>query len=172
MRQIEPRLWQADFPQAKNFPMRAYLLANGEDQALLAIFHGGYHDPSSFEAAWNAIVPTVRFPVRSDLAELLRNGALQAQALAQAGFDDAYGPAGRQRWSGWNQRENTKPFSWMQLWWPLSPDSTDPAFSCTGLRSSARPIRMRRFARTWRSSGNGRPITMALRIRGAIRSTG
>ena len=134
IRQLAPRLWQADFPEARNFPTRAYLLANGEDQALLAIFHGGYHDSSSFEPAWNALAATCRFPVRGDLAEMLRNGALQAQALAQIGLDSAYGSAGRQQWLLWNQRENSAQFLWMQLWWPLTPDANDAAWPCTGLR--------------------------------------
>jgi hypothetical protein len=116
-REAGARQWQADKPDSKAFPARAYLLANGDDEALLAIFHGGYHDSSRFDAAWQALAPTVRFAGRTDLGEMLRTGTDQAQRLAATGLDKLLPASGHQQWSLWDQRENVDQVLWMRLWW-------------------------------------------------------
>jgi hypothetical protein len=68
-------MWQVDRAESgATFPTRAYCFTNGEDQALLAIMHGGWRSDRGFDVAWKGIYTSVRFTSHKDLTQLLAVG--------------------------------------------------------------------------------------------------
>jgi len=116
-RQLGAQLWQVERANNKSFPGRAYLLANGDNQAVLAVFRGGFHDAAGFNAAWAAIAPSIRFTTTPDYAAMLQCGAEQARQLAEAGLAALLLPAGGQQWSRWDEGENLDKRLWMRQTW-------------------------------------------------------
>lgn len=117
--------WQVDRIDgnsvAGSFPSRAYCLTNGDDQAILAIMHGGLHENQSFDSAWGAISANVRFPASHELTNLLHTGEEKVQQLMKQGANQ-FLPAssGSQFWSLWDQSENADKQLWMRLDWAPS----------------------------------------------------
>ena len=122
--------WQVDrVDGSTHFPSRAYCLTNGDDQAIIAIMHGGFDSDQLFDPAWKTISANVRFAASRDLPALLRNGLEQVEQLVQDGADQFLVPqAGLQDWSLWDQSENADKQRWMRLEWrPKIPASASPA---------------------------------------------
>lgn len=114
--------WQVDRVEGNTagglFPSRAYCLTNGDDQAIIAIMHGGLHEDQLFDPAWAAISANVRFPALQELPKLLQKGREQVQQLVEHGADQFLpAPTGFQRWSLWDQSENADKQHWMKLDW-------------------------------------------------------
>jgi hypothetical protein len=126
-------MWQVDRVESgQSFPSRAYCFTNGEDQALLAIMHGGWHSDRGFDAAWKGIYASLRFTSHKDLNQLLANGRDQAKRRREAGLDQLLKPpAAHQKWAVWDQSENADKQEWMQIDWGLtalgSPNAAAPA---------------------------------------------
>lgn len=114
--------WQVDRVDGNGatgfFPSRAYCLTNGEDQAVMAVMHGGLHEDQLFDSAWAAITANVRFPASHELPKLLQNGEVQVRQLVEQGANQFLPTSsGSQFWSLWDQSENADKQFWMKLEW-------------------------------------------------------
>ena len=117
---IGDNLFRADQPTSSadsDFPIVAYCMTNGVNQALVAIVRGGWREQSEFDETWKSISSDVRFIAHRDIAALLDAGESQARQLRDLGLEKMLpkSPAQPQHWSVWDQSTNVDKQDWMQL---------------------------------------------------------
>ncbi len=146
-------IWQVDrADSAATFPARAYCFTNGDDQAILAVMRGDWHNDRGFNDAWRAIYTTAHFTSHKDIPQLLATGRDEAKRLRDAGIDQLLRPpAAHQSWSLWDQAENVDKQLWMQIDWGLTAlGEFTPAFPTSPAAQPAEPSNLWHGSRrTW-----------------------
>jgi hypothetical protein len=116
--ELSPRVWRIDPPQSEfsqSFPQCAYVAANENGRALLAIFRGGYGQSSSFEPAWEQIQSSLEFIDELNPTEMVKAGADEVQRMQQAGLQQLLGNSSDEGWWLWMQRDVGKPIGWTRI---------------------------------------------------------